>query len=106
MGSKRRRDSLRHSPQTGNLGPTVQDVNEDNYTRKLSPQNKFFVLLGIICLAALFLRSLSILQTIDTPTSVRLLGDARGYHEWRFELLQVNGTDRRRFTKHRFTLIF
>ena len=82
MGSKRRRDSLRHSPQTGNLGPTVQDVNEDNSRRELSPKNKFFVLLGIICLAALFLRSLSILQTIDTPTSVRLLGDARGYHEW------------------------
>ena len=82
MGSKRRRDSLRHSPQTGNLDPAGQDVNEDKSTSELSPQKKFLVLLGIICLAALFLRSLSILQTIDTPTSVRLLGDARGYHDW------------------------
>ncbi len=40
------------------------------------------MLLGCICLVAFFLRLLNLLQTVELPTIVQLMGDARGYVDW------------------------
>ena len=40
------------------------------------------MLLGIICSVAFFLRLLNLLQTVELPTIVQLMGDARGYFDW------------------------
>ncbi len=42
----------------------------------------FQVLLSAVGLVALLLRLINVLQTVDMPTVVRLLGDAKGYFDW------------------------
>lgn len=40
------------------------------------------MLLGAICSVALLLRLINVLQTVEMPTVVQLLGDAKGYFDW------------------------
>ncbi len=42
----------------------------------------FLLLLSIIGSVAFLLRLINVLQTIETPTVVQLLGDAKGYYDW------------------------
>ncbi len=52
-------------------------------------------LLASICVLAFFLRFLHVLQTIEVPTVVALLGDARGYFDWAEKISEGDwyGTD-------------
>ncbi len=44
--------------------------------------HSFAVLLGAVCVVALLLRLINVLKTVEIPTVVFLLGDARGYFDW------------------------
>ena len=86
MGKRKRRPSKsigdtagRQKPQarlqTKEPTPTTVNTIAD---RKYS----FKMLLGCICLVAFFLRLMNLLQTVELPTVVQLMGDARGYVDW------------------------
>ena len=81
MSSKRRRGPNRTSA-TASLNSGSDQINESAKLSLSDSLKNFKVLLSCICLAALFLRSVSILQTVETPTAISLLGDAKGYHDW------------------------
>lgn len=57
-----------------------------SHSRKLDRGNQrrlsFTVLLSAICSVALFLRLINVLQTVELPTVVQLLGDAKSYFNW------------------------
>ena len=68
----RRVESLRHEKApTGKNNDSVDD-------RPVS----FSVLLSVCCSVALLLRLINVLQTVEMPTVVQLLGDAKGYFDW------------------------
>ncbi len=46
------------------------------------PAKSFAMLLGAICSVALLLRLINVLQTVELPTVVQLLGDAKSYFNW------------------------
>lgn len=48
------------------------------------------MLLGCICLVAFFLRLLNLLQTVELPTVIQLMGDARGYVDWAQQIAAGN----------------
>lgn len=82
MSAKRRRESSRPDADSQTTFGSVSSANNASSTLHSGFKPTFKVLLSLICFAALFLRTINVLQTIETPTAIRLLGDARGYHEW------------------------
>ena len=72
----RRRNHLQPARQA----PTTPEVSsaDSAFANRLS----FAVLLASICGLAFFLRFMHVLQTLEFPTLVQLLGDAKGYFDW------------------------
>lgn len=61
--------------------PVVSESGGEDPQRAAKPI-PFKVLLGVICSVALLLRLINVLQTVEMPTVVQLLGDAKGYYDW------------------------
>ena len=83
MGKRKRRRSVptRDTTETGRPREVASSVGD---SASVSNQLKFThgMLLGIICSVAFFLRLVNLLQTVELPTIVQLMGDARGYVDW------------------------
>ena len=75
MASRRNR-----SHRTRRQPETLEDATAD--ASAVVNRLPFAILLASICGLALFLRLIHVFQTLEVPTLVRLLGDARGYFEW------------------------
>jgi 4-amino-4-deoxy-L-arabinose transferase-like glycosyltransferase len=76
MGKRKRRPSK-------SIGDTNrQQATEPKPNTIAHRKYSFKMLLGWICLVAFFLRLMNLLQTVDLPTIIQLMGDARGYVDW------------------------
>ena len=82
MSSKKRREKTILPNKASKSAIAEKDAAGESTTSLVDVESNFKVLLSMICFAALFLRCISILQTIETPTAVQLLGDAKGYYDW------------------------
>lgn len=82
MARRKNRSHMAHQAPT-----TVEAASADT---SVVNHFSFAILLASICGLAFFLRLLNVLQTIEVPTLVRLLGDAKGYFDW---AVKISGGD-------------
>ena len=70
----------RRKPRPDRQQPSTTEVASTNSAP--TKFSSFAIVLASICGLAFFLRCMNVMQTIQVPTLIELLGDARGYFEW------------------------